>query len=200
MENGTCKARELDNTMKSPGAKVPLSRTGRGVLLDPDLPSVEEVALLNLANERAIAFDAEGQLSGDLVQGTKNTVNIPARMLHQGFAVTHNHPSGGSFSHDDVHVLAENKVREMRVIGHQSQDRVYLYRLHFLDGATLEQKRKTASRYLELEREIRAQTQTAIEAGRMTGKEVKREFRHLIMSKLKEELLDIVYYARIKLS
>ena len=77
-----------------------------------------EEAIRDLPKEEVYVFDASGKRIGH-ARGTKTRVSLPPGVTLKGATVTHNHPSGSSFSRVDMRTASRCEVGELRAVGSQ---------------------------------------------------------------------------------
>lgn len=78
---------------------------------------LDERSLISREKETAIVYSSDGKFLFQK-RGTVDTVNFTKSEIKKmsGCIVSHNHPSGGSFSADDIALLANSKIAELRAI------------------------------------------------------------------------------------
>ena len=88
----------------------------RGVVVPKYLNT--EQSLRNLPIENGYGFDSAGNVIWHNPKGTKTSVNVPKKdwKLLTGQTLTHNHPSGSSFSIGDIDLAHDLRLREMRAV------------------------------------------------------------------------------------
>ncbi len=186
--------------MKKTTKTVKQPKAGRGLLVEPQKPTNEESSLVNLAVEKGWSYDSTGKAVGSVIGSRDRIENIPADLLAPGSTFTHSHPSGASFSADDLFTTAINDLREMRAIGSSGRLRTFLYRFWFKPGLSLNQKLEVVSRYDDIKTIIYAEAKLTIRLGRMTASNFDRNREHMVMERLKSVLPDSLEYERIPLS
>lgn len=182
--------------------KVPRPKAGAGPFMEPERPSKEEAAMINLESERGRAWDAEGNLLPEVLEaapGRPDALRVPEHWQRKGFVMTHNHPSGASFSHADVRMAARAGWREMRAVGAQSRGRVWLHRMGPRRELSGEEARRLTARHAELQREGMARREALVRAGEISRAEMEREEAHLVMTELANEFAELWFYERIPL-
>ncbi len=141
-----------------------------------------EAGIRKKGMETGIAYDKEG-IEIFRQKGTTNSVAFsPAqRELMNGQTVTHNHPSGSSFSRADIHVCNKLNLVEMRAIGYNRlgegwRHRATIIRPRHMRPETMGIRINEAVNLAE--DKIMLLHDVEIAAGRMTYKEGKARFMH----------------------
>jgi hypothetical protein len=175
---------------------VPLPKAGKGLMKQPRKPTAEEVALINLQDERAVGYDDKGAVLG-FIDGLPAEVTPPDDWLKPGYTLTHNHPRGTSFSGPDLVSSVYSGLKEVRAIGHQGQGRSFLYRMQF-EGMTQAQATDVDREYKKISKKLLNDLGAKINAGVITKDEVFRSFSHWVMLKM-VAVFSQMKYERIKL-
>jgi|CXWL01.1.fsa_nt_gi hypothetical protein len=132
--------------------------------LSEEVSSTLEAAELRIredALETGLVVDSVGgRVIREHTGGSVNRVSFPPEdisgLRYAGGVMTHNHPSGGSFSVQDVNFWAANGLAEVRAVGMQG-DRHVLYRLRWARESALQPSgRELVVTFLESQREARA--------------------------------------------
>ncbi len=97
----------------------------------------KEKEIVNLPKEKAVVFDDWGEVIFEK-GGTKSEVKFTMEevKLFKGKVLTHNHPSGGSLSLQDIKFLVETKVKEIRAVGRGNN---YVYKAWIIRNPSMEE-------------------------------------------------------------
>ncbi len=175
---------------------VDVPKAGKGLMSQPRKPTAEEVALMNLRDERAVVYDDAGAVVG-FVDGKEAEVEPNDAWLKPGYTLTHNHPRGTAFSDSDILVSLLKGLKEVRAIGNQGADRLFLYRMQF-DGMDKSQVADVRAAYDTIKSDMLRSLSRKINLSLMTEEEAERSLSHWIMQKLAAQF-EGLNYERIKL-
>jgi len=175
---------------------TPLSKLRRGVepesvvVIDPVAArdaalSREEARIVTRTTERAVVVDEDGKVVFAKT-GARDYVRFSdAEMAKlRGAYVTHNHPSGNSFSLDDVKLLLQEGLRELRAVGEQQGTR---YRYVMRPQGNIDPGR-FAHLVNTIERALIAEFSGKINVGIMTPGEANRLHHHELWSRVDAQL------------
>ncbi len=143
--------------------------------------------------EKAYVFDLQGNevLSKS---GGKSNVGFTRAELDKmkGCVLTHNHPSGSSFSRADVKFCILYELKEIRAV---TTENIFRFSI---DKATAESSGLSAwslveNKYYEKEKEIISYFDDKISKGELTAESARRQYHHKIWHKVNEEIAWINY-------
>jgi hypothetical protein len=122
---------EVEGTLseKLDRAIVRRQRLGRDDLAGVTLANIQEVEarIITRTKESAMLFDSKGD-AYMLLHGNHNSVDLgPGWRELRGGSLTHNHPSGPSFSPEDFGVALDRGLAEVRAIGVNGLGEAALY-------------------------------------------------------------------------
>ena len=153
------------------------------------------------ARETAVACNPDGDILLEKT-GEPDRVELTAAEIGRisGGTLTHNHPSGESFSLEDLHVALHAALAEIRVVGINSAGILHLHSLRPASGAW------RAAAWTQIEKafnEISAKVESGlradIAAGRMSPQQAGDEHNHLVLSQLAAKYPNIFRYERTRL-
>lgn len=170
------------------GRPVKINNDFTGIPDAKDLDAFES-AISNLSYEVGGIFDSDGKLLQATTDTTTendeggNSVRVSQYSdILENSIFTHNHPSGRSFSNNDIIVAARRNLQEMRAIGVSSVDgRTYLYRMTRPEsGWHKNQERATNMTSQVAENRVKAKLEREVRKGTMTSREAFFEEGHRI--------------------
>lgn len=164
-------------------------------------------------------YDAEKRIAGDKGRETAVACNSAGTVLLEktgepdrveftvaemqaisGSTLTHNHPTGESFSLNDLHVGLHAALVELRVVGTNSAGIVHLHSLRPASGtwrsAAWPQIEKA---FLTISNEAETFLRAEIASGRMSPEQAGDEHNHIVLSRLAAKYPNIFIYERTRL-
>ena len=183
-----------------PVGNVPVPAPGRGLDFEPERPTFEESAAINLPFERATVYDAHGKVLFHK-DGNASHVDFTDAEIERmgGTRLTHNHPDGNSFSDEDLAFAAGADLAEIRIVCGTCEKGAALFRLErAADGWALVPAQMLAA-YRDAAEVVRSRQAQSKAAGEISGREARRAFTHEVMELLRERFPDIILYTRIEL-
>ena len=99
--------------------------------------------------------------------------------LFPGNILTHNHPSGGSFSWEDIQIATLRQLAEIRAVGSQ-----FAYSAKPARGGSWPEIVKTFEAYETARSEVYWDTIDKVRSGRMTDDEANLTFWHTVWSRV----------------
>lgn len=144
---------------------------------------VFELEIRGLVTETAHVFDSSGKLVLTKV-GNLNSVAFTDEELRiiEGSILTHNHPSGSSFSEPDVRFLLANLPIELRVVTIEYRHSMLL---PIDPGAVFFRLSSTVDRIYE---QVQVSLMNAIRRGTITRIDANQQFWHEVWVRVSEEL------------
>jgi hypothetical protein len=182
-----------------PLKKVKLPTAGRGILAEPGRATIEEARAINNPLEIATAYGPDGRVLLQK-QGSEDSVHFEpeefAKLLDA--VVTHNHPTGNSFSDTDLGFAASANLAELRVVAGTPSGGSVLFRLQ-RPPQGWPPAMGLIRAYEEAAKTVRARQQAEINAGNLSGRQARRAYASEIMEELKRQLPQSIIYSRTDL-
>lgn len=149
----------------------------------------KESEIRRLRYEKAYVFDDDGRMI--LAKDGEETHVAFTRdevMQFTGRTLTHNHPSGGSFSLDDINLAVSHDLREIRVVGGEY---THVMRPGKKGWPTLN---KLASAYDDADHEVGEELWRETLLGKMIPEQANKEHHHRVWLRVAQKLG--LYYRR----
>jgi len=142
------------------------------------------------SHEEAFVFKPNGRQVFHKIGG-ESSVEFTLEELDsmRNNVLTHNHPTGRSFSRSDVELAVEHRLREIRAVTSE-----WVYRLEVPDSVRRlnmrrheEFRSRLHERISEISQEVNRQLDNDIRAGRLNRTQAKQLREHLVWTKVSEE-------------
>lgn len=136
---------------------------------------MDEKVLSGRQRETAVIYDSKGKVLFQK-RGSENEVRftIAEFMRLKGSIITHNHPSGASFSYTDIKLLRRSRAQEIRAA---TESGVYYMRQPARWDSRISSTADMKREYQKIRNSVRSKYQALYEAGKITKAE-----RHLLSS------------------
>ena len=200
-----CRCVLLYEVDKSAARRVPARPTGtparRPAVSKPRAPSPARLLRTNLAkeekriaqlttHEECVAFDTKTGKEAFRKSGGKSNIDFTQAEAEKtrGSVFTHNHPSGQSFSVQDIVFADRWRVKEIRAVGLRYEYKMTM-KLPAYEPYIIE-------RYTYFDKVVRADFQAAIDAGKMTYRQAEKNHYHEVWKRFAKENSDYFKYSR----
>ena len=157
-------------------------RAGRSV---KDIGAAEQ-NIINSPIEVAFGYDKDGNVVIDK-NGTSSSVEftLDELALLKNGTLTHNHPKGNSFSLEDILVMHEHGLKEIRAIGVNSLGEKVL---HIMRPGALVSKAQITRSFQNATREVTRRFEQSINMGQMSLSQANSLHFHSVWTKVAAEL------------
>jgi SPP1 gp7 family putative phage head morphogenesis protein len=162
------------------------------------LPAIEAGLAAIKDHEVAHVLGADG-VSKFSKSGSVNAVKFSGSDFEQmdGATLTHNHPSGGSFSSSDVDLAITANLAQMRAVGTLPDGRAFSYSLTAPPGGWRASVGPVILRdYAAISAEVQNEFVSRIAAGDLTAESAGDLHAHEVMSRLAAKYPKIIFYER----